>query len=77
MQAPDVATVMKGEELRRVFQLSPRAFYRYQAAGQFERFELRPRLMHARLYSRKLVQEYLDGAPSSRTWGQQPLRRPA
>jgi hypothetical protein len=64
--SPDKA--MTPGELREALQLTQPTFYRYQSLGKLERFELRPRI-GVRRYSRKLVQEYLDGQPSSRTWG--------
>lgn len=47
-------------ELCAKLRLAKGTFYNYQAAGKFERFELRPRI-GPRRYSRKLVRLYLDG----------------
>jgi hypothetical protein len=61
----DIARAMTPDELRDLLQLKPSTFYKYQSLGKFERFELRPRIGPHR-YSRKLVQQYLDGEPPSR-----------
>jgi len=64
--APDDLTpAMTPQELRAALQLAESTFYKYQAIGKFERFELRPRIGPHR-YSRKLVQAYLNGESSSR-----------
>lgn len=55
----DVETAMTPMELCAALQLSRSTFYRYQAIGKFDRFELVPRLGPHR-YSRKAVQAYLD-----------------
>jgi len=58
---------MTPHELRAKLRLALSTFYQYQSLGRFERFELVPRI-GPRRYSRKLVQAYLDGEPSSRAW---------
>lgn len=50
---------MTPQELQAALQLSRSTFYRYQALGKFDRFELVPRIGPHR-YSRKAVQAYLD-----------------
>jgi hypothetical protein len=63
----DPARALTPDELRDALQLKQSTFYKHQSLGRFERFELRPRI-GPRRYSRKLVQQYLDGEPSSRSW---------
>lgn len=50
---------MTPQELCAALRLKMSAFYKYQASGRFERFELAPRI-GPRRYSRKLVQAYLN-----------------
>lgn len=50
---------MTWRELAHALQLSQSQFYRYLAAGRFDRFELVPRI-GPRRFSRKAVREYLD-----------------
>lgn len=52
-------TALTGDELRQKLRMNQHTFYRYQSLGKFERFQLRPQI-GSRLYSRKLVQAYLD-----------------
>ncbi len=49
---------MTAQELRDALNLKPSTFYKHQAAGRYERFELVPRI-GPRRYSRPLVQAYL------------------
>jgi hypothetical protein len=70
----DDARALTPDELRDALQLKPSTFYKHQSLGQFERFELRPRI-GPRRYSRKLVQAYLDGERSERGWAQPAGRR--
>lgn len=55
----DAETAMTPMELCAALQLTRSTFYRYQALGKFDRFELVPRIGPHR-YSRKAVQAYLD-----------------
>jgi hypothetical protein len=57
MSAPDQA--MTPAELRAALQLAVSTFFKYQAMGKFEQWELTPRI-GPRRYSRKAVQAYLD-----------------
>jgi len=50
---------MTPDELRQALRISVSGFYKFQAQGRFESFELKPRIGKRR-YSRKLVQQYLD-----------------
>jgi hypothetical protein len=52
---------MKSRELREALGMTQITFWRHQAAGEFRRFELLPRIGHPK-YNRKLVQAYLDKA---------------
>jgi len=57
MSAPDQA--MTPAELRAALQLAVSTFFKYQAMGKFDQWELIPRI-GPRRYSRKAVQAYLD-----------------
>lgn len=70
----DVDDAMMPKELAGKLHLAMSTFYEYQAAGRFKRFELVPRI-GPRRYSRRLVKEYLDGEPSSRSWPAPAQRR--
>jgi hypothetical protein len=50
---------MTPAELRQALRISTSAFYKYQAMGRFEPWELKPRI-GPRRYSRKAVQQHLD-----------------
>lgn len=52
-------TAMTPAELRTALRLAVSTFFKYQAMGKFERWELTPRI-GPRRYSRKAVQAYLD-----------------
>jgi hypothetical protein len=76
VEAADRDTAMTPRELRDALRLAESTFYAYQAAGKFDRFELKPRI-GPRRYSRKLVQQYLDGEPSARGWAAPVRSKPA
>lgn len=59
VEAPLLTNAMTPADLCAALQMKMPTFYRYQALGKFERFELVPRI-GPRRYSRKLVQAYLD-----------------
>lgn len=49
-------------DLRKIFNLGRNTFYRLQAIGRFDRFEIKPRVsQRRRFFSAKKVQAYLDG----------------
>jgi hypothetical protein len=52
-------SAMTPEELRLALRISKSGFYKFQAKGHFEQWELKPRIGPHR-YSRKAVQAYLD-----------------
>lgn len=52
-------SAMTPEELRQALRLARSTFFKYQAMGRFEQWELTPRIA-AHRYSRKAVQQYLD-----------------
>jgi hypothetical protein len=58
----DRELVMTAREFREALRLTPQTYWRHAAAGEFERFELKPRIGHVR-YSRRLVDQYLNGDP--------------
>jgi hypothetical protein len=58
----DRPLVMTAKELRTALRVSPPTFARHSAAGDYDRFELKPRIGHPR-YSRRLVEQYLNGEP--------------
>jgi hypothetical protein len=66
MSPPDAA--MTPAELRAALQLGVSTFFKYQARGQFDRWELVPRI-GPRRYSRKAVQAYLDRDEPVRIFG--------
>jgi hypothetical protein len=67
MSAPERA--MTPAELRAALQLAVSTFFKYQARGKFEQWELTPRI-GPRRYSRKAVQAYLDrDDPPARVFG--------
>jgi hypothetical protein len=56
---------LTADELRQKLRIdNANTFFKHQSAGKFERFQLRPQLGRQRLYSRKLVQAYLDREPT-------------
>jgi hypothetical protein len=59
---PERAVVMTAKELRTALRQAPSTFARHAAAGEFDRFELKPRIGWPR-YSRRLVEQYLNGEP--------------
>jgi hypothetical protein len=52
-------TAMTPAELRAALQFAVSTFFKYQAMGKFDQWELTPRI-GPRRYSRKAVQAYLD-----------------
>lgn len=61
----DADRAMTWRELADALQLSKAQFYRYLAAGRFDRFELVPRI-GPRRFSRSLVRAYLDREGTAR-----------
>jgi len=64
-------SAMTPDELRQALRIKRSTFYKHQALGRFEQWELKPRIVGHR-YSRKAVQAYLDRdqAPAS---GREPV----
>jgi len=56
---PSDDRAMTPAELRDALQLAVSTFFKYQAMGKFDRWELTPRI-GPRRYSRKAVRAYLD-----------------
>jgi hypothetical protein len=48
------------EDMMRIFGIKAARFYALQAAGKFDRFEIRPRIGR-RAWSGRKIQRYLDG----------------
>ena len=53
---------MNSLEFRKLLGVSYPTYARHAAAGDYERFELKPRIGQVR-YSRALVEQYLNGDP--------------
>lgn len=51
-------------DMMRIFDLKQAAFYKWQAMGRFDAFEIRPRIGR-RFWSAKRVRAYLDGDASA------------
>ena len=58
----DRAEVMTAKEVRTALRVSAATFARHSAAGDYTRFECKPRIGLPR-YSRRLVEDYLAGQP--------------
>jgi len=58
----DRPVAMTSLEFRQLLGLTYPTFARHSAAGDYDRFELKPRIGAPR-YSRRLVEQYLDGEP--------------
>lgn len=67
-------SAMTPAELRAALRVAVSTFFKYQAMGKFEAWELTPRI-GPRRYSRKAVQAYLDGEPAPARAHMVPTRR--